>query len=171
MDIIGNVVDRLSHMTREHLQSETHDLIRRRLSEHGHRYTKGRRSVVAAVQLSTGPRTAAEITTQCASSVPISSMYRTLSILDESSVLRKHYDAEGVARYELAEWLTDHHHHVICVSCGRIEDVALDDTHEVAIGDIATYLGDRTGFRALDHVLEVEGVCGDCDQAAAVAEN
>lgn len=98
-------------------------------------------------------------------------MYRTLAILDESSVLRKHYDADGVARYELAEWLTDHHHHVLCVSCGVIEDVALDDSHEAAIHDIATHLGDQTGFRVLDHVLEVEGVCSRCDRSGVAARS
>lgn len=115
------------------------------------------------MQLATGPRTAAEVATDCAGGIPVSSMYRTLSVLDETSILRKHYDADGIARYELAEWLTDHHHHVVCVSCGRIEDVALGDAHEETIHDIAIDLGRQTGFRVLDHVLEVEGVCGACD--------
>lgn len=152
-------------MTRDQPQSEIHDPIRRRLAEHGDRYTKGRRSVVSAMQLSTGPRTATEIARECPRDVPISSLYRTLSILDEARVVRKHYDADGVARYELAEWLTDHHHHVVCVSCGRIDDVALDEAHEIAIHDIAAHLGVQTGFRVLDHVLEVEGVCEDCERA------
>ena len=154
-------------MSRVQPQSEIHDLIRRRLTEHGDRYTKGRRSVVGALQLSTGPRTATEIARECPTEIPVSSLYRTLSILDEASVLRKHYDADGVARYELAEWLTDHHHHVVCVSCGRIDDVALDESHEIAIHGIATHLGKQTGFRVLDHVLEVEGVCADCERSAA----
>jgi Fur family ferric uptake transcriptional regulator len=92
-------------------------------------------------------------------------MYRSLSILDEASVLRKHYDADGIARYELSDWLTDHHHHVVCVSCGRIDDVALGTSDEAAIHAIATSLGRQTGFRVLDHVLEVEGVCGACDRS------
>ena len=92
-------------------------------------------------------------------------MYRTLAILDGVSVLRKHYDAGGVARYELADWLTDHHHHVVCVSCGRIDDVALDESHKTVIHDIASLLGQETGFRVLDHVLEVEGLCGACNRS------
>ena len=156
-------------MTRDQAHSEIHDLIRRRLIEHDHRYTGGRRSVVAAIQLASGPRTAAEIAAEGTADIPVSSMYRTLSILGETSVLRKHYDADGIARYELAEWLTDHHHHVVCVSCGRIEDVALDESQEAGIHEIAAYLGSQTGFRVLDHVLEVEGVCGACDRSIGVA--
>ncbi len=156
-------------MTRDQAQSEIHDLIRRRLVEHEFRYTKGRRSVVGAIQLANGPRTAAEIAHQCPADIPVSSMYRTLSILDGASVLRKHYDADGIARYELAEWLTDHHHHVVCVSCGRIEDVALGESQEAGIHKIATYLGSQTKFRVLDHVLEVEGVCEACDRSSGAA--
>jgi Fe2+ or Zn2+ uptake regulation protein len=151
-------------MTRDQAQSEIHDLIRRRLSEHGHRYTRGRRSVVATIQLANGPRTAAEIASECASDIPLSSLYRTLGILDGTQVLRRHYDADGIARYELAEWLTDHHH-VVCVSCGRIDDIALGESQEAIMHDLAAILGQETGFRVLDHVLEVEGVCGACDRS------
>jgi Fe2+ or Zn2+ uptake regulation protein len=154
-------------MTRDQAQSEIHDLIRRRLSEHDHRYTGGRRTVVSAIQLANGLRTAAEIAVGSQTDVPISSMYRTLSVLDDAGVLRKQHDADGIARYELADWLTDHHHHVVCVSCGRIEDVALCEPQEAGIHTIAAYLGSQTGFRVLDHVLEVEGVCGACDRSAA----
>ena len=31
--------------------------------------------------------------------------------------------ADEFARWELAEDLTGHHHHLICASCGRVEDV------------------------------------------------
>ena len=40
-------------------------------------------------------------------------MYRTLSSLDDTSVLGKHYDTDGITRYELVEWLTDHHHDLV----------------------------------------------------------
>ncbi len=157
-------------MAQDQAQSEIHGLIRRRLAQDDHRYTRGRRSVVAAIQLATGPRTAAEIAGECTARIPVSSMYRTLSVLDEARIVRKYYDADGIAHYELAEWLTDHHHHVVCVSCGRIDDVALGESHEDMIHGIAMYLGRRTGFRVLDHVLEVEGVCGVCDRSAVREE-
>ena len=143
------------------------DLAEERLRSSGVRATKTRRSVMQKLSSVDGPRTADEIFKLLRSTVPLSSLYRTLSVLSTNGVLDRVHDGEGIARYELAEWLTDHHHHVVCVSCGRIDDVALDESHEIAIHGIATHLGKQTGFRVLDHVLEVEGVCADCERSAA----
>jgi len=143
--------------------TELHELVNRRLSTDGIRYTSGRRSVVAAIQMASGPRTAAELIDSPATSVPVSSLYRTLALLEHSDVLKKHHGPDGIARFELAEWLTGHHHHVVCVACGAIEDVTVPRPAEHALAGIVNELGAQAGFRVLDHVLEVEGVCAKCD--------
>ena len=91
-------------------------------------------------------------------------MYRTLTILEESDVLKKHHGPDGVGRYELAEWLTGHHHHLVCVSCGAIEDIEVPPSAESELKTIVDSLGEDAGFRVLDHVLEVEGVCQSCGE-------
>ncbi|MEE8457680.1 MAG: Fur family transcriptional regulator [Acidimicrobiia bacterium] len=144
--------------------TEVHELVRRRLSEAEIRYTSGRRTVVTAIQMASGPRTAAELATGSAGFIPISSLYRTLSLFEDTGILKKHHGPRGVARYELAEWLTGHHHHVVCVACGAIEDIDVPDGAESELHAIASVLGSKAGFRVLDHVLEVEGVCPDCDR-------
>lgn len=143
--------------------TELHELVKERLAVRKIRYTTGRRSVVASIQMATGPRTTAELAQSPRAEVPVSSLYRTLSILEESDVLRKHHGSDGVGRYELAEWLTGHHHHLVCVSCGAIEDTDVPRQSESELNRIVDSLGQQAGFRVLDHVLEVEGVCRRCD--------
>lgn len=144
--------------------TEIHELVRRKLSEAAIRYTSGRRTVVTAIQMASGPRTAAELASGPAGSVPVSSLYRTLSLFDYTGILKKHHGSHGIARYELADWLTGHHHHVVCVACGAIEDIGVSESAESELNAIASSLGSQAGFRVLDHVLEVEGVCPDCDR-------
>jgi Fur family ferric uptake transcriptional regulator len=143
--------------------TELHELVKERLDAREIRYTSGRRSVVASIQMASGPRTAAELARSPRMDVPASSMYRTLSMLAESDVLKKHHGPDGVGRYELAEWLTGHHHHLVCVSCGAIEDIEVPRHAESELKAIVDSLGEGAGFRVLDHVLEIEGVCQTCD--------
>lgn len=119
---------------------------------------------MTAVQVASGPRSAAELARDSTGALPVSSLYRTLSILEEAGILRRNHGPDGIARYELAEWLTSHHHHVVCVACGAIEDIDVSDNAERELHSIALSLGSRAGFRVIDHVLEVEGVCPNCDR-------
>jgi Fe2+ or Zn2+ uptake regulation protein len=67
-----------------------------------------------------------------------------------------------VARFELAEWLTGHHHHVVCVSCGRVDDVSLDRAAEKALDEVVRKVATATGFTVSEHTLEIEGTCPAC---------
>lgn len=136
--------------------------IEERLAEHGVRYTRGRRSVVATLARAEGPRSAAELVETLGSAVPVSSLYRTLGVLEETGVVSPHHGARGVTRYELAEWLSGHHHHLVCVECGTVEDVAVPRGREVVIRDLVDELARGSGFVAIDHVLEIEGRCSRC---------
>jgi Fur family ferric uptake transcriptional regulator len=158
------MTDMLRAMTDTAPTTEIHELVRARLADHSIRYTSGRHAVVTSIQMATGPLSAAELVEETSSGIPLSSLYRTLAILEETAVLKKHHGPQGLARYELAEWLTGHHHHVVCVACGAMEDVEIPHRDESALENIAGSLGDRAGFRVLGHVLEVEGVCQACDK-------
>ncbi len=140
---------------------DVHDAVRRRLAELDIRYTHGRKAAVMAMQRSSGPLSAAELHGQV-EGVPLSSLYRTLTILDDSGVVQKHHDADGVARFELAEWLAGHHHHLVCRTCGAVEDVELGSDAEILLDDLAEALAVHAGFRPEGHLLEVVGVCEEC---------
>lgn len=140
--------------------AELHEAVRRHLADRHIRYTTGRQSVVTALVKVDGPESAAELHDRMR--VPLSSLYRNLTVLDEAGVLERHHDADGLARYELAEWLGGHHHHLICVDCGTVEDVELGEDAETTLDEIARRAARRSGYRATGHNLEIEGVCPSC---------
>lgn len=148
-------------MARGPRPSEIHAEVGRRLATRGVRYTSGRRTVIGALQRVSGPQSAADLHKRIRS-VPLSSLYRSLTVLDESGIVRRHHDAVGLARFELAEWLTGHHHHVVCIDCGTVEDVELDAATETVLDTVAASVAGSAGYELGGHVLEVEGVCSSC---------
>ena len=82
-----------------------HRQVESRLAESQVRYTPGRQSVVEVLGSAEGPLGAAEIHDRLEGSVPLSSIYRSLAVLEEAGVLIPHFAQKGLTRYELAEWL------------------------------------------------------------------
>lgn len=140
---------------------DVHDEVKRRLADLDVRYTGGRQAVIKALQRVNGPQSAADLHRRI-KSVPLSSLYRSLTVLDEAGVVRKHHDADGLARFELAEWITGHHHHVVCIECGLVEDVEVDKKAERLLDELTARLATAAGFELRGHVLEIEGVCRRC---------
>jgi Fur family ferric uptake transcriptional regulator len=140
--------------------ADLHEAVRRRLADHRVRYTRGRQSVVTALVRLEGPEPAADLHRRM--NLPLSSLYRSLTILDEAGVLEKHHDADGLARFELAEWLTGHHHHLVCVNCGTVEDVQIDRRSEEVLERLARRAAEEAGYQQTGHNLEVEGLCQTC---------
>lgn len=126
------------------------------------RFTRGRRLVVAALQRSPGPQSAADLQQRLKGSVPLSSLYRTLAVLDEAGVLERLHGPQGLARYELAEWLTGHHDHLVCVECGSTEDIELEAELEETIAGFARKVSGPADFEVGGHSLHLEGVCARC---------
>lgn len=139
-----------------------HRAVADRLREHDVRYTSGRRAVVDALAGVDGPRSAAELTTDLGDAVPLSSLYRTLAVLEEAGVAVPHFGTKGVTRYELAEWLLGHHHHLVCIACGAVEDVDVPEPVEAQVEDLVSAIGSSAGFRPTGHALEIEGRCERC---------
>ena len=140
----------------------TVDLAEGRLRDSGTRTTRARRLVIEKLSRVTGPRTAEEISGLLKSEVPLSSLYRTLAVLSSSGVLQRLHDGAGTARYELAEWLTGHHHHISCTKCGTTHDIDFSAQTEEAIRRLADEAGDSAGFEVTAHRIDLEGVCSQC---------
>ena len=63
---------------------------------------------------------------------------------------------------ELAEDLTQHHHHFICSSCGAVEDFTLPKDLERAVETALTRAARRRQFLGSHHRLDLLGVCSAC---------
>ena len=133
-----------------------------RLADHDVRYTPGRRAVVAALEASDGPRSAAELHHDIGPQVPLSSLYRSLTVLEEAGVVIPHHGARSLTRYELAEWLAGHHHHLVCVECGAVEDIEIPKAQEAQVRSLVEELSAGASFTPLNHALEIEGRCSKC---------
>jgi Fe2+ or Zn2+ uptake regulation protein len=133
-----------------------------RLREHDVRFTMGRRAVVGALAGAPGPMSAAELSNELAPDVPLSSIYRTLTVLEEAGVVTHHLGAKGLTRFELAEWLTGHHHHLVCIACGSVSDVDITPAKEESVRGLVSEIAAVASFEPTDHALEIEGRCAKC---------
>ncbi len=89
-------------------------------------YTANRRAVTAVLAAADGPMTLPEIL-GADRSLAQSSAYRSLAVLVDAGVVRRLVHGGDHAHYELAEHLTEHHHHLVCDACGTVVDVTLPD--------------------------------------------
>lgn len=132
------------------------------LLDHDIRYTKGRRAVVNTLARAAGPMSASELAEVVGDEVPLSSLYRTLSVLEEAGVVTHHLGAKGLTRYELDEWLSGHHHHLVCLHCGQVSDIEVPEANEESVRALVAEIAELASFDPKDHALEIEGICARC---------
>lgn len=136
--------------------------IESRLADNDIRLTTGRRNVIDGLSRADGPKSAADLEMALGGQVPLSSIYRSLAVLEEAGVISPHYSTKGVTRYELADWLAGHHHHLVCSACGVVEDIEIEPGLEDQLESIVDRIGDAVSFSPVDHALEIEGKCARC---------
>jgi Fe2+ or Zn2+ uptake regulation protein len=140
---------------------DLHETVQSRLRLDGQLYTSSRRVIVEVLADADGPLTIPEILDR--RKLPQSSVYRNLAVLERADVVHRLAGTGDFAHYELTEDLTDnHHHHLICSSCGVVADFtvtrAIEDTLVRAMRKVAT----ETGFQAERHQLDFVGLCKSC---------
>lgn len=89
--------------------------------------------------------------------VGIASVYRVLDTLAELRLVQRVDIGDGISRYEQAGADGDHHHHLVCDDCGRVEPFH-DPTLEQALERVAG----RHGYAMEQHEVVLHGACGDC---------
>jgi Fe2+ or Zn2+ uptake regulation protein len=131
-----------------------------RLRRDGQRYTTSRRELVS-VLVEHGPLTIPEIL-RMKPGLPQSSAYRNLAVLERSGVVRRIITSDEWARYELAEPLAEHHHHLICASCGAVVDFTVSSQLERSLDSALARVAHDNGFEVHDHRLDLLGRCATC---------
>lgn len=139
-----------------------HAVAEGRLRGGGQRYTRNHRAVVEALERAGRPLSLPELLTG-RRDLAQSSAYRSLAVLEGAGVVHRMATGADFARFELAQDLTEHHHHHrICGSCGTVEDFTLPEAVEAALDTALNRIAKRTGFRPTSHQLDLHGVCDDC---------
>jgi Fur family transcriptional regulator, ferric uptake regulator len=140
---------------------DLHGVVEDRLRQVDQRYTAGRRAVIGLLVSAGHPVSIGDIAERLPG-VPRSSAYRHLTDLEAAGIVRRVTANDEFTRFELAEDLTGHHHHLLCLNCGKVTDVTLPASLE---HDITTAIGQLAGamnFQAHSHRLDVLGLCADC---------
>jgi len=87
----------------------------------------------------------------------IATVYRTLSLLEDSAVVTSlSFGAQG-KKYELGA--KEHHDHLICTECGEITEF-VDEEIEKRQHAIT----DELGFQMKDHSMQIYGICKKCQE-------
>jgi len=89
--------------------------------------------------------------------VGVASIYRTLELLDRLRLAKRVDAAEAVARYEPIDPSGEHHHHLVCESCGEV--TAFEDRElEQAIAALSR----RVDYAVGAHDVTLRGECPAC---------
>jgi Fe2+ or Zn2+ uptake regulation protein len=144
------------------IDNSLHELVEVRLRRVDLRYTSGRRAIVELLASAGHPVSISNIATELPD-VPRSSAYRHLVDLQSAGVVRRLAAEDEFARFELAEDLTEHHHHMLCTTCGRVIDVTPTPAFERTVAKMVKELATQHGFRPTAHALDVVGHCATCE--------
>ena len=84
------------------------------------------------------------------SKISIATVYRTVKLFEEASIVAKHDFKGNKARYEEAP--QEHHDHLIDVNTGEITEFVDDD-----IEKLQKKVAEKLGYKLVDHRLELYG--------------
>jgi len=98
-------------------------------------------------------------------SIGLTTVYRTLDLLEQMGIVQKYIFGDGKARYELANIPKGkgYHHHLVCVRCKTIIDYSdfMDDEIEL-INSTQKRLQKKYNFKILNNFTYFYGLCGKC---------
>jgi Fur family ferric uptake transcriptional regulator len=87
--------------------------------------------------------------------VGLTSIYRSLDLFESLGIVFKIPNG-SVVKYKLCE-LEDHHHHIICKTCGHVVELDFCD-----ILGWSEKVMESTGYEVTDHELSFYGYCKAC---------
>jgi Fe2+ or Zn2+ uptake regulation protein len=140
---------------------DVHTTAESRLRVDRQRYTGSRRRIIGTLAAADRPMSIPEVLDACRGRAP-SSAYRNHAVLERAGIVRRVVTRDEFARYELAEDLTEHHHHLVCDTCGSVEDFTIPDGIEAELDRCLDRIAGRHGFTGSGHQLDLVGTCARC---------
>jgi Fur family ferric uptake transcriptional regulator len=89
--------------------------------------------------------------------VGLATVYRVLDALVGTRLVQRVDLGDGVARFEPVRESVEHHHHIVCDDCGRIEPFA-DARLERVLRDVEQ----SSGYEVAGHDIVLRGACSAC---------
>lgn len=138
--------------------------IRESLRGAGYRVTRPRLAVARVIQETQDALDPEEILRRASALHPeigLVTIYRSLALLAELGHVRRIHEPDGCYRYTSTSM--DHSHHVVCRVCR--EAVEFPGTER--LNPLIESVAQSTGFVIEDHLLELLGLCPECQEASA----
>ena len=134
--------------------------VKKEIRASGKRMTRTRQAVLDVLESAKYPLSPLELYARLKKqSVAIDpvTVYRNLNALKTIGLVRQiKLHQEDQSRYEMKEG-REHHHHIRCKICGRIEDLLL-----CPLKKLTAMIETKTRFVVGDHSLEFSGWCPKC---------
>lgn len=128
----------------------------RLLREKGFKATSGRLQLLETLKSAKKPLSVETLVEKLEMYMDQATVYRAVEALVTAGIVRRIDLGHTHAHYELVT--DEHHHHVICESCGKIEDVELSEPRLERAALVAA-----PGFAQVrSHSLEFFGTCRSC---------
>jgi len=90
-------------------------------------------------------------------SIGVATVYRTLKIMKDAGVIEAQTFGQDHSHFESPT--KNHHDHLVCTSCGKIEEFVSDKLEEMK-----EKVSKQNRFKMLSHKLEIYGLCADCQK-------
>lgn len=87
-------------------------------------------------------------------------VYRNVELFEQLGIINR-LRLGWQTKIELSDVFQHHHHHMSCVNCGKVFVLKDSSVIENEIGRISR----ASGFKPLDHQLEIRGLCANCQKA------
>ena len=153
---------------RDNLLAAAHEQFGRYLAAKSLRYTEERQAVVGAVFEKHRHFEADDLLIWARAHHPRVSratIYRTLELLVQAGLVRQMTFGDKSAQHYEQVLGIPHHDHLICVACGRVQEVFSAELEREQDALCA-----RNGFVVHHHNLEVFGLCRRCAAAGATVK-
>jgi Fur family ferric uptake transcriptional regulator len=96
-------------------------------------------------------------------SIGLPTVYRILDELAVAGVITRIFLSDRKQYYFLCA-NQGHHHHFVCETCRRVEDL-----EQCGLDRVSRDIARRSGGRVTSHILQFNGICGSCCQGQAEA--
>jgi Fe2+ or Zn2+ uptake regulation protein len=136
------------------------------LRARGFRLTSQRLAIIKVLLETHEHLTPAEVLARGAGDCPglgLTTVYRTLELLSELGHVQRVHLEEGCHAY--ARLQEEEGHHLVCQACHRV--VGFPCT---GLTDLVEETAQRTGFSVQSHLLELVGLCPDCQHGDTASE-
>ena len=133
---------------------------------HGLKKTKNRKIIFDALKKLNKPVSCDELYKEVLKNedINLATIYRNLNAFVELDIMNKIIRQDGIAYYYLIN--NEHSHYMVCDKCNSqfvLDNCPIDINYLNVIN--------QNGFRATGHILEIHGICSDCQLKIIDDEN